>query len=180
MLLNIIFKFIFSVLFISIWLPSFCYAEDASLSTNENADGGRDLNDCLIAVRSIKGIDHREDRSDTEHSIDKSFNDIQDQLEDLPFAHFEQIDLIEKKTDFEREVNFTPHCAMGNLHKLDITPHQLSDEKVDVTISWNAPTGEMMMSSRMKFPNGQSVVLGTENPKQTCTIMVVKVACRKQ
>lgn len=173
------FKFIKGVLFLLIFAPSFCLSEETS-SPLQAANKARANPDCSIVVKTIKGLDRSEDRSDAENAIDSSFSDIKDQLKDLPFARFQQIDLIQKETDFETLLHFTPRCAMGNLHQVDITPHALCEDKVDVTINWVAPTGETMVDSRIKFPNGQSIILGTEHPKQTCTIMVVKVDCQKQ
>ena len=154
---------------------SFGIAEDVSQPSAGNVGvSANTYSDCSITIRSIKGVEHSDDRSD---AIDGRFSDIKDQLENLPFAHFEPIDAVSDKTNFEQEAHLNLRCAMGNLHKLSITPHGLSDEKIDTTISWTAPNGEIMVASRMKFPNGQSMVLGTEHPKETCTIMVIKVDC---
>ncbi|MCB0324599.1 MAG: hypothetical protein KDD69_13545 [Bdellovibrionales bacterium] len=104
--------------------------------------------------------------------------DVSAQLEPLDFDEYVTIDQASRQVRFLHTETFGMTDTSGLRHVISVSPHEMSREKVHLLLDWTDPDGVRLVSTKMRVPNGQNVMLGSEGTRRACTLVGVKVACK--
>lgn len=106
--------------------------------------------------------------------------DVRDQLANLPFSSYKPIKYVEGNVPLNQRAAFVLPASESERHTVYVQPHELSSGKVKTTIEWEGPSGESLVSTRMRVVNGENVILGTDpqSGAKSCRIISVRIDCR--
>ncbi|MCB0360269.1 MAG: hypothetical protein KDD44_11555, partial [Bdellovibrionales bacterium] len=102
--------------------------------------------------------------------------EIASQLARLPFQHYALLDMQSVEVDEGMPGEFQITAAGGERHTVNIVPHHVAGDRVDVTVSWRGPSGEDLLSTKLRVGNKRPVVLGADGAEAS-TILRVKLNC---
>ncbi|MCC6221262.1 MAG: hypothetical protein IT291_08500 [Deltaproteobacteria bacterium] len=125
---------------------------------------------CLVTVRSLKA-------SNGENRGHESISDLQEQLGALPFSSYEVIDSKQASLELSSRGRFDIAGLESSTHKVMVLPHFVADDQVQVTVDWQGPQGERLLSTKLKVVNNKSVVLGSDGNDDGSMILCVRVNC---
>ena len=176
---------LFSTLFLTHFLtPGLALAADKTLGTSSNA-----VSDCTLRVRVVKGDKAQaENGAGDEQGGSKAhvtyknlegLDDVQRQLDPLPFAEFKIIDSIERPIKLNTKEVFNLKGEGNSVNIVSVTPHSLNKSRVQLTVDWREEGAEEeFVSTQMAVLNGESLVLGTDSSESTSTILCVRINCQ--
>lgn len=147
------------------------------------------VSDCTLRVRVVKGdkAQATEGEGDEQggskaHVTYKNLeglDDVQRQLDPLPFAEFKIIDSIERPIKLNTKEVFNLKGEGDSVNIVSVTPHSLNKSRVQLTVDWREQgSEEEFVSTQMAVLNGESLVLGTDSSESTSTILCVRINCQ--
>lgn len=157
-----------------------CHAQTGRVPKQEffAAYGDNTARSCDIGVRVICGSERSALRQSGKgpklHSL---LYDVSQQLEPLPFAKYSPLAHDRQRLAFEEQGTFRLLTHKKELHKLTVVPHRIEGEKVHLTVDWQGPGDEKLLSTKLRVVNGQNMVVGTDSDSDSSTILCIKVNC---
>ncbi len=134
--------------------------------------------ECSIGVRVLGAAEESNPAVAAMPEEQQLKEDLGDQLRQLPFSHYRNLDFAEKKIKFDHLGRFVLHGAEPQEQFfVSVVPHDLSKGRVHMTVDWNANTRGQLVSSRMRLVNGKHLVLGTDGSGNSSTILCIKAQC---
>ncbi len=132
---------------------------------------------CKIFVRLISS--HKAKSPGTEaRKVSASLADVEAQLAPLPFDNYETIDASTSEVAFSEQGVFRLSQASKGIHTVKVRPHEVSGGRVQLTVDWEDPQGETLVSTMLRVMDGQNVMLGAEGTKKSCALVGVRAQCR--
>ncbi len=107
---------------------------------------------------------------------DALVKDVGSQLDPLPYTSYAVLDSRSQSLPLGHEGMFSLVGYDNQRHVLRVVPHNYSYDKVGITVMWNGPNNEELLSTKMRVANGKCVVLGTDS-RNAATILTVKLEC---
>lgn len=106
--------------------------------------------------------------------------DLQEQLEPLPYAHFETISSERQQVPLHEKAIFRVQNAAKETNTVFVEVECVSDEGARLMIDWNGAEGGNILSTQSRLTNGKNWVVGTDHENNSSTIISIKVQCRKE
>ena len=128
---------------------------------------------CNVLVRLLQGADGGNGMNALPESV---IRDIGGQLDPLPYTSYAVLDSRSQELPLGHEGMFTLVGYNSQRHVLRVVPHNYSYDKVGMTVTWNGPGDEEVLSTKLRVANGKCVVLGSDG-KNAATILTVKLEC---
>ena len=166
----------------SLWLLAFCsgvaMTSFAALDflDAKNACATELDEQCTIFVRLIAAKRSADD-SPEPAAVSSYLQDVSAQLAPLPLTDYQTLDSGTAEVPFGKEAFFRLRKNEGKPHTIRVVPHQMTGGRVQLTVDWKNPRGENLVSTMLRVPNGENVMLGDEGSDSTCALVGVKVSC---
>lgn len=130
---------------------------------------------CDVLVKVLEGIQGA-DAGESRGLPAALASDVGSQLDMLPFSSYEVLDSHRQTIAMGSQGLFKLVGHDEQQHTLRVHPHYYSHKKIGLTVMWNGPRNEELLSTKMHVANGKCVVLGTDG-RQASTILTVKLEC---
>jgi len=135
---------------------------------------------CAIDVRSLLGSGAGDENSDKELHTGEFIADLKEQLEPLPYSHFETLSYESQQVPLHEKAIFRVKNAAHEVNTVFVEVECVSDEGARLMIDWNGSEGSNILSTQSRLTNGKNWVLGTDHEDHSSTIISIKVQCRKE
>ena len=135
------------------------------------------VGDCLVRVRVVSGSERFQTAAAENVEVSSFLRDVRAQLKPLPYAKYRPIAHDEKTIRLEERGLFQVTTPEGEVHTLAVVPHTVADHRVHMTVDWRGPGAERLLFAKVRVSNGQNIVVGAENSRDSSTIMCIKVKC---
>ena len=106
--------------------------------------------DCLVGLRVIKGFSKSAEYSRQKLEVGSFLSDVKKQLQPLPFQHYRVLDSMEKNIPLHSKGTFALKGAEDAEHRFSVSPNSMQAQQVDITLQWQGPSGEEMLSTKLK------------------------------
>ena len=143
------------------------------IRAEENEDEG----ECSVGVRIIGAKEQSDSTLVNAPKEQDQFEDVREQLKQLPFAHYRTLDYSEKNIKFFHLARFVLQGAEQGKHIVSIMPHDLTNGKVQITVDWSSGGVFHLVSTRMRMFNGKHLILGSDGSSNLSTILCIKALC---
>ena len=135
---------------------------------------------CAIDVRSLLGSEVAAENADKELRMGEFIADLKEQLEPLPYAHFETLSHERQQVPLHEKAIFRVRNAAKETNTVFVEVECVSDEGARLRIDWNGSEGASILSTQSRLTNGKNWVLGTDHENDMSTIISIRVNCRKE
>ena len=142
-------------------------------SAADEVVGGR----CLLDVRSLKGTSPSEENTTKELEAGDFVADLHDQLEALPYKHFETLGHERQQVPLHEKGAFRVPSANGSQNAVFVEVECITEVGASLKIDWNNEAGQSLVSTQVRLLDGKNWVLGTDHEDSSATIVSVKVDC---
>lgn len=127
-------------------------------------------NACDVNLSFIKG-------SAETQQTEKFDSNVLEQLKELPFSSYRLLKKENKNVGLNQVAEFVLTNDKGE-SKVEVTPIIVEGPRIQTLIAWTSSTGENILSSKMWFDNGKSLVFGAEQGNTRCTVLEISVKCQ--
>ncbi len=134
---------------------------------------------CLIDVRSLIGTDPAEENTRKKLEAGKFVADLHDQLEALPFQHFETLGHEQQRVALHDKATFHLKSADGSRNSVLVKVDCITEVGATLKIDWSNEAGGSIVSTQVRLPDGKNWVLGTDHEDRSATIVSIKVECHE-
>lgn len=132
---------------------------------------------CSIRVRAIKGEILNTDGVKRLVKSGPMLKDLTKHLETLPYEHYRVLDVKEKPVVFGEPGEFKLHGDHDEIYSLTVHPQSVVNKRIQLLVQWNGPTGESLLSSKLRVENGKNVVVGTDSEDDASTMFCILLNC---
>lgn len=103
--------------------------------------------------------------------------DIREQLTALPYEWYHPIDFEQKTVALGETARFELAGEKGEPQLLTVTLHQLVAGRIAASIHWVDSRGLTLLQTKMRIPNGEKVVMGTDSLPQSPVVLSLQTLC---
>jgi hypothetical protein len=135
---------------------------------------------CAIDVRSLLGSVACEENSEKELRMGDFIADLKEQLEPLPYAHFETLSHERQQVPLHEKAIFRVTNAAKETNTVFVEVECVSEDGAKLLIEWNGSEGASILSTQSRLTNGKNWVVGTDHENECATIISIKVQCHKE
>ena len=135
---------------------------------------------CLLDVRSLKGTAPAEENTTKELEAGEFVADLHDQLEALPYKHFETLGHEQQQVPVHEKGAFRVPSANGSQNSVFVEVECVTEVGASLKIDWNNESGQNLVSTQVRLLDGKNWVLGTDHEDSSATIVSVKVDCHPE
>ena len=159
-------------------ISHFASPRTGALRTGEGGKSDVPAGTCRVGVRVLLGTKRAEEQASSKRLETGAFlKDLNEQLEPLPFEHYETLSSDERVIHVRERGEFHLEVAGKEQHTIRVEPQSLFREGGYFMVEWVGNAGEKMLSSRLRLLNKKNWVFGTDNLDDTSTIMCIHVNC---
>lgn len=133
---------------------------------------------CEVDVRSLKGTAPKEENVPKQLEAGEFLADLQDQLQTLPFSHYEALSHERQKVPLHERGVFQVLGAGAEQNSVAVEVECITNDGARVKIEWNGAEGASVVSSQLRLVNGKNWVVGTDHDDSASTIVSIKVECK--
>jgi hypothetical protein len=102
---------------------------------------------------------------------------LQHNLSSLPFSAYKRIQTKKQSVKIGSRASFSLRDYKGGIHEVSVTPTHRISEKIQALVSWKGPDNSTLLSTQLRIINGQNMVLGAEQDKNSSLIVNVSLNC---
>lgn len=132
---------------------------------------------CALTVRLIAPTDVKDAHYGEVH-MSSFVADANEQLQGLPFNGYRPLAIREAEVFAKQSAEFILSAEDTPRYKLQVSPQSLEEERVCLRVDWSEESGRSIVSTRIKVPNGENIVLGSDTVPGGPMLVIIKPKCR--
>lgn len=135
---------------------------------------------CDVMVRLVEPkMEHRSKSADSEYARMSSFvEDAGEQLKALPFNEFRPLAMQQARVAKGAKTKFILGAKGSPSYRLVVEFISLVSNQVGLRVDWQERSGREIVSTQLKVPNGENVVLGSDKLKGGPKVILIKSQCK--
>ena len=132
----------------------------------------------MVDLRSLKGSKRAPENSNKSLETGQFISDIKDQLEPLPFSHYETLSHERQLIPLHEKGVIRLGAADKTDNKIFVDLDCINSDGARVLVDWQNDDGQSLLTTKLHLLNGKSWVIGTDHEDDSSTIISIKVDCK--